>query len=90
MPNARNLGERILESCATKLKPYLVQAVNTLSISLDNYSKVLASICQETAGSLEQNDVCASSENVVSFHRSHVIGNGNIHEESFYMMFLWV
>ncbi|XP_054797872.1 sister chromatid cohesion protein PDS5 homolog C-like [Prosopis cineraria] len=56
LPLAKKLGERVLESCATKLKPYLVQAVTTLGISLDDYSKVLATICQETAGSLEQND----------------------------------
>ncbi|KAF7817297.1 Sister chromatid cohesion protein PDS5 like B-B [Senna tora] len=69
-PNARNLGERVLESCATKLKPYLVQAVKNLHISLDDYSQVLASICQETSGSLEQNDICASSENVVDESKS--------------------
>ncbi|KAF7830345.1 Sister chromatid cohesion protein PDS5 like B-B [Senna tora] len=58
LPLARKLGERVLESCATKLKPYLVQAVSTLGISLDDYSKVLSTICQETPGSVEQNDVC--------------------------------
>ncbi|KAK4274491.1 hypothetical protein QN277_017700 [Acacia crassicarpa] len=62
-PNAQNLGERVLESCATKLKPYLTEAVKTLGISLGDYSKVLASICQEASGSLEQNDACASSVN---------------------------
>ncbi|KAI9118313.1 hypothetical protein K1719_010645 [Acacia pycnantha] len=61
--NAQNLGERVLESCATKLKPYLMEAVKTLGISLGDYSKVLASICQEASGSLEQNDACASSDN---------------------------
>ncbi|XP_061346896.1 sister chromatid cohesion protein PDS5 homolog C-like isoform X2 [Gastrolobium bilobum] len=55
-PIARNLGERVLESCATRLKPYIVQAVKTLGISLDDYSDVLASICQDTSGSVEQND----------------------------------
>ncbi|XP_028799119.1 uncharacterized protein LOC114754513 isoform X2 [Neltuma alba] len=69
-PNAQNLGERVLESCATKLKPYLAQAVTNLGISLDDYSKVLASICQETSGSLEQNDACASSENAADEGKS--------------------
>ncbi|KAI9106695.1 hypothetical protein K1719_022223 [Acacia pycnantha] len=58
LPLAKKLGEKVLESCATKLRPYLVQAVKTLGISLDDYSKVLATICQETPGSVEQNDVC--------------------------------
>ncbi|XP_027355812.1 serine/threonine-protein kinase PRP4 homolog isoform X2 [Abrus precatorius] len=53
---ARKLVERVLESCATKLKPYLIQAVKILSISLDDYSVVLASICQDTSDGLEKND----------------------------------
>lgn len=48
-PIARKLGERVLESCGPKLKPYLVQAVRTLGTSLDDYSEVLGSICQEEA-----------------------------------------
>ncbi|KAK4277237.1 hypothetical protein QN277_015259 [Acacia crassicarpa] len=56
LPLAKKLGERVLESCATKLRPYLVQAVKTLGISLDDYSKALATICQETSVSVEQND----------------------------------
>ncbi|CAK8568553.1 unnamed protein product [Lathyrus sativus] len=61
-PIARKLGERVLENCATKLKPYLVQAVRILGISVDDYSKVLASICQDTCDSLEKNGVCVTSE----------------------------
>jgi len=62
------LGERVLDSCATKLKPYLVQAVKSLGISVDDYSTVLASICQEdTSNDLEKNDICVTSEHVVSF-----------------------
>ncbi|KAJ1396294.1 Armadillo-type fold [Sesbania bispinosa] len=62
---ARKLGERVLESCATRLKPYLGQAVNTLGISLDDYSNVLSSICQDASGNMVQNDVCATSDHVV-------------------------
>lgn len=57
LPIARKLGERVLESCATRLKPCLLQAVNTLGISLDDYGDVLASICKETSDNLAQNDV---------------------------------
>jgi len=67
LPIARKLGERVLEGCATRLKPYLLQAVNTLGISLDGYSDVLASICKETSDNLVQNDVCATSGHVVNF-----------------------
>ncbi|KAL9313238.1 hypothetical protein ACSQ67_018690 [Phaseolus vulgaris] len=63
-PIAQKLGERVLESCATKLKPYLVQAVKSLGISVDDYSAVLASICQDTSDDLEKNDTCVTSEHV--------------------------
>ncbi|XP_058724913.1 sister chromatid cohesion protein PDS5 homolog C-like isoform X3 [Vicia villosa] len=57
LPIARKLGERVLESCATRLKPYLVQAVNTLGISLDDYSDVLASLCNDSSDNSAQNDL---------------------------------
>ncbi|KAH1124425.1 hypothetical protein GYH30_014244 [Glycine max] len=63
-PIAQKLGERVIESCATKLKPYLVQAVKSLGISVDDYSSVLASICQDTSDDLEKNDTCVTSEHV--------------------------
>ncbi|XP_058727060.1 sister chromatid cohesion protein PDS5 homolog C-like [Vicia villosa] len=44
LPIALKLGESVLQSCATKLKPYLRLAVNELGISLDDYSDVLASV----------------------------------------------
>ncbi|KAE9586919.1 hypothetical protein Lalb_Chr23g0268251 [Lupinus albus] len=61
-PIAKKLGLRVLESCATKLKPYLLQAVKSLGISLDDYSTILASICQGASDSLEQNDICVTRE----------------------------
>ncbi|XP_019438790.1 PREDICTED: muscle M-line assembly protein unc-89 [Lupinus angustifolius] len=64
LPIAKKLVENVLESCATKLKPYIVQAVNTMSISLDDYSDVLSSICNDGSVNLEQSDVCATSEHV--------------------------
>ncbi|OIW09293.1 hypothetical protein TanjilG_01264 [Lupinus angustifolius] len=62
LPIAKMLVENVLESCATKLKPYLVQAVNTLGISFNDYSNILASICHDGSGSLEQNDGSTTSE----------------------------
>ncbi|XP_028782650.1 microtubule-associated protein futsch [Neltuma alba] len=74
LPLAKKLGERVLESCATKLKPYLVQAVSTLGISLDDYSKVLATICQETPGSAEQNDADESKSAKEPLEESTQVG----------------
>ncbi|QCE16301.1 transcriptional regulator ATRX [Vigna unguiculata] len=61
-PIAKKLGERVLESCATKLKPYLVQAVKSLGVPMGDYSLVLSSICQDTSDALEKNDTCVTSE----------------------------
>ncbi|EEF46885.1 nucleic acid binding protein, putative [Ricinus communis] len=59
LPVARKLGEKVLESCAAKVKPYLQHAVTSLCISLDDYSDIVGSICQEMSGSVEQNDHAA-------------------------------
>ncbi|KAG2700296.1 hypothetical protein I3760_07G224800 [Carya illinoinensis] len=70
LPVARKLAERVLESCATKVKPYLIQAVKTLGISFDDYSEVVASICQETSGTVEQNEVHAISKDMADESKS--------------------
>uniref|UniRef100_A0A5B7B4S2 Tudor domain-containing protein n=1 Tax=Davidia involucrata TaxID=16924 RepID=A0A5B7B4S2_DAVIN len=57
LPIARKLGERVLENCASKLKPYLTQAVKSLGLSLDDYSKVIASICEGTTSAVEHSNV---------------------------------
>jgi len=67
LPIARRLAESVLESCATILRPYLKQVVNTLGISLDDYSDVLVSICQEKIGSLKQNDEFLTNDHMVNF-----------------------
>ncbi|KAG4969939.1 hypothetical protein JHK85_036360 [Glycine max] len=66
LPIARRLAESVLESCATILRPYLKQVVNTLGISLDDYSDVLVSICQEKIGSLKQNDEFLTNDHMAS------------------------
>ncbi|CAJ1973648.1 unnamed protein product [Sphenostylis stenocarpa] len=60
-PIAKKLGERVLENCATKLKPYLVQAVKSLGISVDDYSTVIASIYKDASNDLAKNDTCVTS-----------------------------
>ncbi|KAJ9184089.1 hypothetical protein P3X46_007864 [Hevea brasiliensis] len=65
LPVARKLGEKVLENCAVKVKPYLQHAVKSLGISLDDYSEIVASICQETSGTVEQNDAHTADENKV-------------------------
>ncbi|KAL1097839.1 hypothetical protein V6Z11_D05G063200 [Gossypium hirsutum] len=56
LPVARKLAEKVLENCASKLQPYLTQAVENLGISFDDYSSIVASICGATAGAVERDD----------------------------------
>lgn len=67
LPVAGRLAEKVLETCAAKLKPCLLQAVKSSGISLDDYTEVVASICQEPSGDDEQNDVHVSNEQTVNF-----------------------
>ncbi|GAB4854688.1 hypothetical protein Ancab_023270 [Ancistrocladus abbreviatus] len=62
LPIARKLGAEVLENCATKLKPYLAQAVKSMGIPLDGYSEVVARICP----ALASDDGNAISENLES------------------------
>lgn len=65
LPVARKLAERVLESCAAKVKPYLMQAVKTLGISFNDYSEVVGSICQDISSAVEQNDAHATGKDMV-------------------------
>ncbi|KAL4570360.1 hypothetical protein LXL04_026012 [Taraxacum kok-saghyz] len=55
VPVARKLGEKVLQKTRDILKPFLIKTISILGDSLDNYSPVLAAICEGTAV-LEQND----------------------------------
>ncbi|MBA0845469.1 hypothetical protein Goarm_022811, partial [Gossypium armourianum] len=56
LPVARKLAEKVLENCASKLQPYLTQAVENLGISFDDHSSIVASMCGATAGAVERHD----------------------------------
>ncbi|KAL2549242.1 uncharacterized protein Fot_10772 [Forsythia ovata] len=45
-PFSFKLGKRVLENCASKLKPYLQAAVSCMGISFGDYANIVASICQ--------------------------------------------
>ncbi|RZC79402.1 hypothetical protein C5167_003645 [Papaver somniferum] len=64
LPIAKRLAEEVLEKCAAKVKPYLMQAVLSLSTSVHDYSKVVAAICQESCGNIKNDDVCAFEEHL--------------------------
>lgn len=47
-PIAKKLVKTVFANCAPKLKPYLAQAVESLDLSLDEYSKSLTSVLEGT------------------------------------------
>uniref|UniRef100_A0A2N9GX44 Uncharacterized protein n=1 Tax=Fagus sylvatica TaxID=28930 RepID=A0A2N9GX44_FAGSY len=70
LPVAWKLAERVLENSSTKLKPYLIQAVDTLGISFYDYSNIVASICQETSSVVDQNEDHAASIDMIDENQS--------------------
>ena len=58
----------MLKKSADKLRPQLERLVTSLGGSLDNYSKVLTSICEGTTDIVEHNDESASAQPKVYFH----------------------
>ncbi|KAL1089667.1 hypothetical protein V6Z11_D07G036800 [Gossypium hirsutum] len=60
LPIARRLGKSVLENCASKLRPYLTQAVENSGNSFEDYSSVVASICQVAPSAVAQNDAATN------------------------------
>ncbi|XP_056851793.1 sister chromatid cohesion protein PDS5 homolog C isoform X2 [Raphanus sativus] len=54
---SRTLAEQVLSKCASKLKNYLTEAVKSSGVSLDKYSKIVASICEGTFSALQQDQL---------------------------------
>ncbi|KAK9278473.1 hypothetical protein L1049_028039 [Liquidambar formosana] len=48
------LGEQVLTNCVDKLKPYLMEAVQSLDFVLDDYAPIVASICEESYGVVKE------------------------------------
>ena len=61
---SRSLAEQVLSKCASKLKNYLTEAVKSSGVSLDKYSKVVASICEGTFSALQQDQLVENEKEV--------------------------
>lgn len=64
LPIARQLGEKVIDKCASKLKPYLLPAIKSRGASLNDYSKVVANVCQMASETVEPSDGDAASKNL--------------------------
>nr|XP_011467025.1 PREDICTED: uncharacterized protein LOC101302469 isoform X2 [Fragaria vesca subsp. vesca] len=56
-PFSWKLGEAVLHNCAAKLKPYLMEAVKSMGTALDDYARIVASICQHGSDTLKLDHV---------------------------------
>ncbi|KAL0739306.1 hypothetical protein Bca4012_015516 [Brassica carinata] len=56
------LAERVLGNSASKLTKYLTEAVELSGVSLDKYSKIVASICEGTFSALQHDQLVESEE----------------------------
>lgn len=65
LPIARKLVEQVMGDCANKLKPYLLEFVQSSGALLSDYSKVVASICQQRPEAFENNETNTLGEIVV-------------------------
>lgn len=61
------LGEKVLSNCARKLRPYLMEMVQSTGITLDEYSPLVASICKSESNNLEHHNVNESGEILVQY-----------------------
>ncbi|KAJ6393054.1 hypothetical protein OIU77_022521 [Salix suchowensis] len=64
---AQELGERVITNSATKLKPYLKEAVQSTGILLDEYAPIVASIFQDDTCTLKDDYSNRSGEHLVCF-----------------------
>ncbi|XP_011073330.1 uncharacterized protein LOC105158314 [Sesamum indicum] len=42
-----DLGKKVLENCATKVQPYLREAVKAMDLALEDYAEIVTSICHD-------------------------------------------
>ncbi|CAK9178635.1 unnamed protein product [Ilex paraguariensis] len=83
LPIALKLGERVLENCAVKLKPYLAQAVSSLGVSLDDYSKVVASVCEGRIGTVQHNgDIAIGKQLAPNVNVQQLVDDNNLDKAS--------
>ncbi|KAJ0984877.1 hypothetical protein J5N97_003233 [Dioscorea zingiberensis] len=46
LPTTRRLAEKVIANCGTRLKPYLVEEVQSMGAPLSEYSDIVTTICQ--------------------------------------------
>ncbi|XWS19147.1 hypothetical protein CRYUN_Cryun32bG0107100 [Craigia yunnanensis] len=65
LPISWKLGEKVIANCAHKIKPYLMEAVQSMDIALNEYSPIIASICKRESDNLKYYHVNKSGDHLV-------------------------
>lgn len=65
-PISWKLGEKVIENCSAKLKSYLVEAVKSMDIALDDYAEIVASVYQNGSDALKNDNDNDSGKNLVT------------------------
>ncbi|VFQ76181.1 unnamed protein product [Cuscuta campestris] len=86
------LGRNVLKTCSSIVRPYVVEAVKSMSLDISRYDVILASICHETTNgeSLIENENTPLTESPVAIMESQQeatpkpvdTSNGNFKSES--------
>ncbi|XP_020110155.1 neurofilament heavy polypeptide-like isoform X2 [Ananas comosus] len=62
LPISFRLGEKVIGNCVEKLKPAFVEFVKPSDVPLNEYSKIVSSLCDENADTAGQNDVSGADD----------------------------
>ncbi|KAH7564653.1 hypothetical protein JRO89_XS09G0002200 [Xanthoceras sorbifolium] len=60
------LGEQVITNCAAKLKPYLMEAVQSKGVVLEGYADIVSTICKSGDGTLQHNHLNGTGEHMVT------------------------
>ncbi|XP_038718226.1 uncharacterized protein LOC120011235 isoform X2 [Tripterygium wilfordii] len=71
-PISWKLGEQVLVSCASKLQPYLKDAVQSIGVALDEYAPIVAALWENKTNTLDNDDGSGSGEHL----EEHRLVNG--------------
>ncbi|KAL0441712.1 UNVERIFIED_CONTAM: hypothetical protein Sradi_0110100 [Sesamum radiatum] len=52
-----DLGKKVLANCATKVQPYLSEAVKAMDLALEDYAEIVTSICEDMVSKAVAPDV---------------------------------
>ncbi|XP_073010567.1 sister chromatid cohesion protein PDS5 homolog C-like isoform X1 [Typha latifolia] len=63
-PHLFRLGGKVIRNCASKLQPILREFFQSADTHLNDYSRIITCLCQDSSDAVERNDLKSSAENV--------------------------